>query len=103
MTSSSSPSITSTTKIGTLRSGKANAISISQPERLKDHTDRKAVVALLLAIEPLVATSAICTKASGLSCTFYCTPYPGFGNQPADSTQVAMTEIIPKLPSFSSD
>jgi hypothetical protein len=53
----------------------------------------KAVVILLKSIRPMVLDAL---RESGLSCPVYCTPYPGFGNQPRFHR--AMSEIIPNLP-----
>jgi len=61
-------------------------------KRLKDYNP-KAIVILLKSIQPM-ALEAI--QATGLSCPTYCTPYPGFGNQPR--FHKAMAEIIPHLP-----
>jgi hypothetical protein len=61
-------------------------------ERLKDYNPR-AIVVLLMSIRPMVLDAI---QAAGLSCAVYCTPYPGFGNQPRFHR--AMSEIIPNLP-----
>jgi len=61
-------------------------------ERLK-HYSPKAIVILLMSIEPMVLQAI---RDAGLSCPTFCTPYPGFGNQPR--FQKAMIDIIPNLP-----
>ena len=61
-------------------------------ERLKDYKP-KAIVVLLMSIRPMVLAAI---RAADLSCPVYCTPYPGFGNQPRFHR--AMSEIIPSLP-----
>ncbi|MGD0442885.1 MAG: hypothetical protein ABSA39_03020 [Edaphobacter sp.] len=61
-------------------------------DRLSDYNPR-AIVVLLMSIRPM-ALDAI--REAGLSCPVYCTPYPGFGNQPR--FQKAMSGIIPNLP-----
>ena len=70
-----------------------NAIS-SFAKRLKDYNP-KAIVILLKSIQPM-ALDAI--RETALSCPTYCTPYPGFGNQPR--FHKAMAEIIPYLPTI---
>ena len=61
-------------------------------ERLKDYKP-EAVVILMIAIKPMVVKAML---EAGLHCESYCTPYPGFGNQPR--FHKAMTGIIPNLP-----
>jgi hypothetical protein len=61
-------------------------------KRLKDYNP-KAILILLKSIQPMVLEAI---QATDLSCPTYCTPYPGFGNQPR--FQKAMAEIIPHLP-----
>jgi hypothetical protein len=61
-------------------------------ERLKEYNP-KAVVILLYSIRPMVLDAM---SEAGLTYEPYCTPYPGFGNQPR--FRKAMAEIIPKLP-----
>ncbi|WP_263368398.1 hypothetical protein [Edaphobacter bradus] len=61
-------------------------------KRLRDYNP-KAVVILLISIRPMVLKAM---HEAGLSCQTFCTPYPGFGNQPR--FHKAMTEIIPNLP-----
>jgi hypothetical protein len=73
------------------RSLRREAVS-SFVERLKDYKP-KAIVVLLISIRPMVLDAI---RAAGLSCPVYCTPYPGFGNQPRFHR--AMSEIIPNLP-----
>ena len=68
-----------------------NAVS-SFVDRLSDYNP-KAIVVLLMSIRPMVLDAM---RAAGLSCPVYCTPYPGFGNQPR--FHKAMAEIIPNLP-----
>jgi hypothetical protein len=64
----------------------------SLSKRLQDYRP-DTVVALLCSIRPMVAEAV---RDAGLNCEFYCTPYPGFGNQPR--FRKAMAEIIPHLP-----
>jgi hypothetical protein len=61
-------------------------------ERLKDYRP-KAIVILLHSIQPMVLQAM---REAGVSNEPYCTPYPGFGNQPG--FHKAMAEIIPNLP-----
>jgi hypothetical protein len=61
-------------------------------KRLRDYKP-EAVVALLCSIKPMVLEAM---QEAGLSYQPFCTPYPGFGNQPR--FQKAMAEIIPNLP-----
>jgi hypothetical protein len=61
-------------------------------ERLKDYKPQ-AVVILLHSIRPTVFQAM---RESGLFFDPFCTPYPGFGNQPR--FHKAMAEIIPHLP-----
>ena len=68
-----------------------NAVS-SFVERLKDYKP-KAIVILLCSIKPMVVRAM---HEAGLSYQPFCTPYPGFGNQPR--FRRAMAEIIPNLP-----
>jgi hypothetical protein len=60
-------------------------------KRLQEYRPQ-TVVALLCSIREQVAEAI---HEAELSCEFYCTPYPGFGNQPRFRT--AMAEIIPHL------
>ena len=53
----------------------------------------EAIVILLMSIKPMVLQAM---HESGLSYEPFCTPYPGFGNQPR--FQKAMIGIIPNLP-----
>lgn len=53
----------------------------------------EAIVILLHRIRPIVLNAI---AEAGLSAKLYCTPYPGFGNQPR--FHQAMTGIIPNLP-----
>jgi len=61
-------------------------------ERLKEYRP-KAIVILLHSIRPMVLQAL---REAGVSNEPYCTPYPGFGNQPR--FHQAMAEIIPNLP-----
>jgi hypothetical protein len=61
-------------------------------ERLKDYRPQ-AIVILLKSIQPMVLAAM---QRAGLSYIPFCTPYPGFGNQPR--FQQAMSTIIPNLP-----
>jgi hypothetical protein len=61
-------------------------------ERLKVYQP-KTIVILMIAIQPMVVQAM---HQAGLSQQPYCTPYPGFGNQPR--FHKAMSEIIPNLP-----
>ena len=61
-------------------------------ERLKNYKP-KAIVILLHSIKPMVLEAM---REARISYEPYCTPYPGFGNQPR--FQKAMIEIIPNLP-----
>ena len=61
-------------------------------KRLKSYKP-EAIVILLHAIRPMVLEAM---REAGLSYEPYCTPYPGFGNQPR--FHKAMIEIIPNLP-----
>ncbi len=61
-------------------------------ERLKNYKP-KAIVILLHSIKPIVLEAM---REAGIFYDPYCTPYPGFGNQPR--FQKAMIEIIPNLP-----
>jgi hypothetical protein len=61
-------------------------------ERLKDYKP-KAILILLHSIKPMVLEAM---REAGISYDPYCTPYPGFGNQPR--FHQAMAEIIPNLP-----
>ncbi len=61
-------------------------------KRLKNYKP-EAIVILLLSIKPMVLKAM---HEAGLSYEPYCTPYPGFGNQPRFHT--AMNGIIPNLP-----
>jgi hypothetical protein len=61
-------------------------------ERLKDYKPR-AIVILLHSIQPMVLQAM---HTAGLLYKPFCTPYPGFGNQPRFHR--AMAEIIPNLP-----
>jgi hypothetical protein len=56
------------------------------------HYRPHTVIALLYSIREQVAAAI---RDAGMNCDFYCTPYPGFGNQPRFRT--AMAEIIPHL------
>jgi len=73
------------------RSLRRDAVS-SFVERLKDYNP-EAIVVLLMSIRPMILDAI---RAAALSCPIYCTPYPGFGNQPR--FHKAMSEIIPNLP-----
>ncbi len=64
----------------------------SLAKRLKSYKP-KAVVILLMSIKPMVLKAM---HEAGLLYEPYCTPYPGFGNQPR--FQEAMAKIIPNLP-----
>jgi hypothetical protein len=55
----------------------------------------QAVVILLLSIRPMVFEAM---REAGLSYEPFCTPYPGFGNQPR--FHKTMTAIIPNLPTI---
>jgi len=61
-------------------------------ERLRDYKP-EAIVILLYSIKPMVLKAML---EAGMSYQPYCTPYPGFGNQPR--FHKVMTEIIPNLP-----
>ena len=61
-------------------------------ERLKDYKP-KAIVILLHSIKPMVIEAM---HGAVITCEPFCTPYPGFGNQPR--FRKAMAEIIPNLP-----
>ena len=61
-------------------------------ERLKNYQP-KAIVILLHSIKPMVLEAM---HEAGISYEPYCTPYPGFGNQPRFHR--AMAEIISNLP-----
>jgi hypothetical protein len=61
-------------------------------ERLRDYKPR-AIVILLHSIQPMVLQAM---REAGLLYEPFCTPYPGFGNQPR--FHKAMAEIIPHLP-----
>ena len=61
-------------------------------KRLKDYKPA-AIVILLRSIETIVAEAM---HQAGLHYQPFCTPYPGFGNQPR--FHQAMAEIIPQLP-----
>jgi hypothetical protein len=65
--------------------------------RLKDYKPA-AVVILLRSIETII-TEAM--QRAGLCYQPFCTPYPGFGNQPR--FHKAMAEIIPQLPVAGND
>jgi hypothetical protein len=77
---------------GTDRTSLCRASVSSLAKRLKDYKP-KAIVILLHSIRPMVLRAMY---EAGLSCIPYCTPYPGFGNQPRFHR--AMSEIIPNLP-----
>jgi hypothetical protein len=62
-------------------------------KRLNDYKPA-AIVVLLRSIKPMVSKAM---DQAGLQYEPFCTPYPGFGNQPR--FQKAMAGIIPKLPS----
>jgi hypothetical protein len=64
-------------------------------ERLSDYRPQ-AVVILLLSIKSMVLKAM---REAALSYEPFCTPYPGFGNQPR--FQTAMAGIIPNLPTIS--
>jgi hypothetical protein len=64
----------------------------SLAKRLKDYKPA-AIVILLCSIEPMVLQAM---REAGLLYEPFCTPYPGFGNQPRFHR--AMAEIVPKLP-----
>jgi hypothetical protein len=64
-------------------------------ERLRDYRPQ-AIVILLISIKSMVIRAM---RAADLSYEPFCTPYPGFGNQPR--FQTAMAEIIPNLPTIS--
>jgi hypothetical protein len=68
----------------------------SLAKRLKDYRP-EAVVILLHAIRPMVMEAI---REASLSCEVYCTPYPGFGNQPRFHRE--MSHIIPRLPRLKS-
>jgi hypothetical protein len=61
-------------------------------KRLKNYKP-EAIVILLMSIKPMVLEAM---HEAGLSYEPFCTPYPGFGNQPR--FQKAMIGIIPNLP-----
>ncbi len=61
-------------------------------ERLKDYKPQ-AIVILLHSIKPMVLQAM---GEAGILFEPYCTPYPGFGNQPRFHKAIA--EIIPNLP-----
>jgi hypothetical protein len=63
--------------------------------RLKEYRPQ-AIVILLCSIRPMVLEAM---RLAGIDYVPYCTPYPGFGNQPRFRS--AMAEIIPKLPAVS--
>ncbi|MGD0798044.1 MAG: hypothetical protein ABR910_09995 [Acidobacteriaceae bacterium] len=71
---------------------KASVLSLA--ERLKSYSP-EAVVILLHSIRPVVLDAI---NQAGLPCAWYCTPYPGFGNQPR--FHKAMTKIVPHLPTL---
>jgi hypothetical protein len=62
-------------------------------KRLREYRP-DTVVALLYSIREMVGEAV---RDAGLSCEVYCTPYPGFGNQPR--FRKAMAEVIPHLAS----
>lgn len=64
----------------------------SLAKRLEDYKP-KAIVILLHRIKPMVLNAM---SQAGLQYEPYCTPYPGFGNQPRFHQTIA--EIIPNLP-----
>lgn len=64
----------------------------SLAKRLKGYKP-KAIVILLHRIKPMVLNAM---HEAGLHYEPYCTPYPGFGNQPRFHKAIA--EIIPNLP-----
>jgi hypothetical protein len=61
-------------------------------KRLRNYKP-ETIVILLHAIKPMILEAM---REAGLSYAPYCTPYPGFGNQPR--FHKAMTKIIPNLP-----
>ncbi|MEI9979337.1 MAG: hypothetical protein WDN23_10110 [Edaphobacter sp.] len=65
---------------------------LSFVDRLKLYKP-KAIVILLYSIKPMVLEAM---REAGISYDPFCTPYPGFGNQPR--FRKAMAEIIPNLP-----
>lgn len=60
--------------------------------RLRDYRPQ-AILILLHSIRPMVLQAM---REAGLTYEPFCTPYPGFGNQPR--FHKAMAEIIPHLP-----
>ena len=61
-------------------------------DRVKDYKPQ-AIVILLHSIKPMVLQAM---REAGILYEPFCTPYPGFGNQPR--FHKAMAEIIPHLP-----
>jgi hypothetical protein len=74
------------------RTLRCNQFVSSLAKRLKDYKP-EAVVVLLMSIKPMILKAMY---EAGLSYQPYCTPYPGFGNQPR--FHKAMIAIIPNLP-----
>jgi hypothetical protein len=67
--------------------------SVSSLAKRLSNYKPQAIVILLHSIKPMVLQAM---SEAGLSYKPFCTPYPGFGNQPR--FHKAMIEIIPSLP-----
>jgi hypothetical protein len=67
--------------------------SVSSLAKRLSNYKPQAIVILLNSIKPMVLQAM---SDAGLSYAPFCTPYPGFGNQPR--FHKAMIEIIPSLP-----